>query len=237
MRAKFTNLRSRSGAPAMAETSRLCPGLASLIVRAPMRPGLALTPDDVVLVSRGCGPWNERMHTPRLFRCLPCTPRFWFMLPAERVGESAMAMCDEWGRSDEDGGRKRETRCLWLIPFNPGEALDSQIDSQEYVEALYEAAGVSLHVPERSERPPKRKSRDARVNAEEQEANELEDLRAELEETKAELEKTKQALGRAQRNAEQWRKGAQTAADALKRAAKEFEVVDEALDVVEEVED
>ncbi|KAJ7269911.1 hypothetical protein C8J57DRAFT_1716907 [Mycena rebaudengoi] len=81
MRAKFTDLRSRSGAPAMAGTSRPCPGLASLIARAPMRPGLALTPD-IVLVS----------HTPRFFRCLPCTPRFWFMLPAEMVGESAMAI-------------------------------------------------------------------------------------------------------------------------------------------------
>ncbi|KAJ7312710.1 hypothetical protein DFH08DRAFT_943509 [Mycena albidolilacea] len=141
-------------------------------------------------------------------------------------------------------------------PFEPGGAFDSQTGSQEYVKELYNAAGVSVHVPEHSKQPPKQKSRDVRVN-EEPEAEELEDLRAELEKTKAELEETKaelekskteleetkRDLHRAQRNAEQWHNAATKAAAAVERVAKQVAVANqvtaagEALNVIEVAED
>ncbi|KAJ7292157.1 hypothetical protein C8J57DRAFT_223429 [Mycena rebaudengoi] len=115
----------------MAWTSGPCPGLARLRARAPMRPGLALTPD-VVLVPRGCGLW-EAMHrrhgrmrtyvpvladTPRVFRCLPCAPHFCFMLPAEGFTMRVVTLRGCWwawvvavGWAWERAGARRKVAC------------------------------------------------------------------------------------------------------------------------------
>ncbi|KAJ7767272.1 hypothetical protein B0H16DRAFT_1521517, partial [Mycena metata] len=114
------------------------------------------------------------------------------------------------------------------IPFQPGGAFDSQVDSQQYVEELYKDAGQSMHVHERPERPPK--PRTAEAEAEEEYNNHL---RAELETTKAELKETKRALRRAKRAAQQWRATAITYSTAFEKAAKEISVATRALDVVQ----
>ncbi|KAJ7866759.1 hypothetical protein B0H13DRAFT_1897893 [Mycena leptocephala] len=142
--------------------------------------------------------------------------------------------------------------------FQSGGALDSQVNSQEFTNTLYEKAGQSPHVQERLEGRPKPRHEPRlpfRDLAAEEEHNhpraelgttkaelettkaelettkaELEITKAELKATKAELEATKRTLLRAEREAGKWRTAAMKVSAVVERAAKQISNVTEAVD-------
>ncbi|KAJ7909732.1 hypothetical protein B0H13DRAFT_1877432 [Mycena leptocephala] len=135
--------------------------------------------------------------------------------------------------------------------FQSGGALDSQVNSQEFTNTLYEKAGQSPHVQERLEGRPKPRHEPRlpfRDLAAEEEHNhpraelgttkaelettkaELETTKAELKATKAELEATKRTLLRAEREAGKWRTAAMKVSAVVERAAKQISNVTEAVD-------
>ncbi|KAJ7916009.1 hypothetical protein B0H13DRAFT_1871618 [Mycena leptocephala] len=184
----------------------------------------------------------------------------------DRIAHRAAAIKNEQTASPKRKPRAaaKDARAQIALPFQPGGALDTQVDSQQFVEGLYENAGQDIRVRgRRSESPPNHdedmkeeltlrtaeteeeydRLRTASPSTPHEELSpraveaeeECDRLRDELQTTKLELEKMKQTLLCAQRVANQWRNAARKASTALERAAKDISFATDELDVVEEV--
>ncbi|KAJ6526062.1 hypothetical protein B0H19DRAFT_1084670 [Mycena capillaripes] len=163
----------------------------------------------------------------------------------DRTALRAAAIKNEQTASPRREPRKaaNKARGQIAIPFQSGGAFDSQVDSQEFVERLYEKARQPIRVRGRSENPPNPDEDVEELTLRTAAEDESDRLRTasptpsheELSPRAVEAEEECERVYPCKRIAKQWRNAAKKASTALERAAKDISIAADELDVVEEV--